>query len=122
MNAFDKINPETSDLLEGEVIIAEAPKVPAKPATPTRDSRIPEGAEVVKAEIVYGSCHYYALVSNKDGSKMSRQHVDNNVQSKWGAGFAEGSRDFFIARHNGMSGPSSSSFEFLSGAPADLRW
>lgn len=118
MNAFDKINPETAELMEGQVV-AEAPAPGQAPPAPAVVNGIvlQPGEEVVRAEIVYGSCHYYALIANKDGSHVSRQHPHGDLL----APMHEGQTGYFRARHNGLAGPSSSEFQIIE-ALNDQNW
>lgn len=85
MNAFDKINPDTAEMLEGDVALLEqGPKAPEAPVVP-KDPMLTEGVEIVNVKLFSGSCNYYFEVSNKDGSRATRQPADSdnvNIMAK----------------------------------------
>jgi len=103
MNAFDKVNLDTSELMEGDVALLEqGPQAPVVPAEP-KDPMLTEGVEIVRAEVMYGECHYTLRARNRDGSHAVKGNLTNDnavIMQEAGRFYGDGP-GYFYAKFNG---------------------
>lgn len=123
MNAFDKFNLDTAEMLDENVTPVEAPNAPAIPAGPT-DPNMTEGVEIIHVQVMSASCNFSLYGQNKDGSHITRQPTGQDyVQSKFGGpgsnGRYTGLQGYFYAKYSGPGGGFSSNgkFDLIKKAP-----